>query len=117
MVLSGDARLLRSLGYTVMEARDGDEALRLFEKYHRDIDLVLLDLVMPVLDGKEALRRMRAIDAHPRFLLYTGYDASDILEQDVRDAICGFIHKPCRLDDLSTKIREAIDKDRRQHSP
>ncbi|MBN2030071.1 PAS domain S-box protein [bacterium] len=66
-------RMLEKGGYEVLLANNGREALTLFEKYKNEIDLVLLDLIMPVMGGKETYRRLKEIDPHVLVILTSGY--------------------------------------------
>jgi len=110
LILAGHMRLLKSLGYTVLAAADGEEALDQYKRRHEEIDLVILDLVLPKLSGDEILKRMRHIDDRPKVLLYTGFDDQAILDRKLGDAVDGVMHKPCRIDVLSRKIRETLDQ-------
>jgi PAS domain S-box-containing protein len=103
-------RLLESLGYQVLLARDGKEAVELYKKKREDIDLVLLDIVMPNMGGSEAYDRMKEVNPDIKVLLLSGHtldaQATDMLERGC-DA---FIQKPFNMNKLSGKIREVLDK-------
>ncbi len=102
--------LLEALGYRVIIARDGKEAIEAFGKNHEDIDLVVLDMVMPIMGGGEAYDRMKEINPNIKVLLSSGYsidgEAAEILERGCND----FIQKPFRMNDLSEKIGEILDE-------
>lgn len=108
MVISVGIRILESLGYTVLSARNGQEAVDIYQGNQAKIDLVILDIVMPVMGGGKAFDLIREIDPKAKVLLCSGYslegEASDILNRGCN----GFIQKPFRIDALSAKIREII---------
>lgn len=100
--------MLESLGYTVVEARDGREAVELFRRHPDEIDLVLLDLVMPRLTGEAALGEIRAIDPTVRAVLASGYDESGRIREIVGGGFGGFLQKPFRRQELGEKIEEVL---------
>ena len=100
--------MLVSLGYSVMEARDGQEAVELFRQRHAEIDLVLLDLVMPRLTGEAALAEMRRISPGVRAILASGYDESGRIHEIVAAGFGGFLQKPFRRQDLGEKVAEVL---------
>jgi CheY-like chemotaxis protein len=110
LVLDAGEQMLRRLGYEVLVASSGQEALALFEKNNAKIDMVLLDMVMPGMGGGETYDRMREIDPTVKVLLSSGYsidgEATEILERGCD----GFIQKPFDLGALSQEIREILDK-------
>jgi CheY-like chemotaxis protein len=99
--------ILRRHGYRALAARDGLEAVEAFEHEGGRIDLVILDLTMPRLSGREALRRLRRINPDVRVLFISGYSA-DRLGDDERRHIAGFIAKPYRERDLIQAVQEAL---------
>ena len=101
------ARLLQKLGYQVLEAPSGEEALELFKQKGSEIDLVLLDLIMPGLSGLQTLERLRELDPGVRVLLSSGYGdkAGDKLPPEL-----GFIAKPYTLKFLSQKVAAALQQ-------
>jgi len=108
MVLEVEKELLETLGYEVLTARDGKEAVEVYKKKWDKIDLVLIDMVMPNMGGGEAYDRMKEINPRVKVLLSSGYsidrEAKEILAQDCD----GFIQKPCTIKELSEKIREIL---------
>jgi PAS domain S-box-containing protein len=116
-VLDAGEQMLRRLGYEVLVANSGQEALALYEKNHAKIDMVLLDMVMPGMGGGETYDRMREIDPTVKVLLSSGYsidgEATEILERGCD----GFIQKPFDLGTLSQDVREILDKKKTNKSP
>jgi PAS domain S-box-containing protein len=103
--------VLERLGYTVILAADGLEALNLFRVDPFRIDLVILDLVMPRYGGREALELMRAIRPDLRALFVTGYDDEAARPTGANAVMPGttLLQKPYRVDMLGSYVREALD--------
>ncbi|MGE5700417.1 MAG: PAS domain S-box protein [Deltaproteobacteria bacterium] len=100
--------MLRSLGYGVIEARDGIDALEIFRMRRGEIDLVLLDLKMPGMTGDRAFAEMRRMDPTVRGLLASGYDESGRIRELMAEGFGGFLQKPFRRDELGRKVEEAL---------
>ncbi len=100
--------MLESLGYSVLEAGDGREAVELFRQRHAEIDLVLLDLVMPRLSGERALAEMRRIAPDVRAVLASGYDELGRIDEILASGFGGFLQKPFRRRELGEKIGEVL---------
>lgn len=102
--------LVEALGYNVLVAKNGKEAVEIFKKNRQNIGLVLLDIVMPIMNGGETFDRLRKIDPTVKVLLASGYskngEAKDILERGCN----GFIQKPFRMSELSQKLTEIISQ-------
>jgi CheY-like chemotaxis protein len=103
------AAMLGHLGYRVIEARDGLEAAEAFEKRSAEIDVVLCDLVMPRMDGRETLAALRRIRPGIPSVLASGHDES-MLKPDLRPEISReiFLHKPYQM----AELRKALDQAR-----
>jgi PAS domain S-box-containing protein len=99
---------LGSLGYTVVTARNGVEALALFEEKRREIALVILDLIMPDMGGVETFRRLRDIDPAARVLICSGYAGEGRPEMLLAEGVAGFLRKPYRIGALAASIRQAL---------
>lgn len=108
MIREVEKELLETLGYEVLTARDGKEAVEMYKKKWDNIDLVLMDMVMPNMGGGEAYDRMKEINPRVKVLLSSGYsidrEAKEILARDCD----GFIQKPCTIKELSEKIRKIV---------
>jgi len=109
--------MLRSAGYLVIEARNGIEALELYRARFREIDLVLLDLMMPRMTGEQAFGEMRRIHPEVRGLLASGYDESGRLREIVADGFGGFLRKPFRLRELVGKVEEILGRSEHGEGP
>ncbi|MFO7784644.1 MAG: PAS domain S-box protein [Desulfatiglandales bacterium] len=110
MILEVGRMILEKLGYRVFVARSGQEALDVYSKHKEEIDLVILDMIMPGMGGGEAYDRLKAIDGDVKVLLSSGYSING-LAKEIMDSGCGgFIQKPFAMEELSRKIREVFDR-------
>ncbi len=100
--------MLDTLGYEVIEARDGLEALEIFRHQASEIDLVILDLVMPRMTGEATLERIRRIAPAVPAILISGYDESGRIREIVEAGFGAFLQKPFRRQDLGKKVRELL---------
>jgi CheY-like chemotaxis protein len=102
-------RLLEKVGYTVLLAADGEEALDVFGKYEADIDLVITDLVMPHIGGLELHDTLRDQGKSVLFLFTSGY-AGDADDNGSLDPSLPFVHKPWDVDELLHRVRGLLDR-------
>jgi PAS domain S-box-containing protein len=102
--------ILEMHGYRVLTARNGEEALRLFQQRHAEIDMVLLDLTMPVMGGMECFREMRRIDAAVRVVISSGFSADTTASEVIAEGAMGYVSKPYDIDALARVIREAFER-------
>jgi CheY-like chemotaxis protein len=109
MILDVGKQLLEKLGYRVMVAKHGKEAVAVYEKNKADIDLVILDMIMPGMGGGEVYDRLKEIEPNIKVLLSSGYSING-QAQEILDRGCdGFIQKPFDIKALSRKIRESLE--------
>jgi PAS domain S-box-containing protein len=101
--------LLQSLGYSVLQAKDGAEALEVAAEHRRKIHLLLTDVLMPKMNGRELVEKLTVVDPELRVLLMSAYPESQTFTQSSREVADGFIQKPFSLRDLATKVREILD--------
>ena len=104
--------IIKRLGYRVITAGSGKEALDLYEKQKDEIDLVILDMIMPDLGGGETYDRLKEIDGDVKVLLSSGYSITGQAKKILDRGCIGFIQKPFSMDELSRKMHEALDKDK-----
>jgi two-component system, cell cycle sensor histidine kinase and response regulator CckA len=95
-------------GYRVLEARDGNHALRVFETHPEPIQLVLTDLVMPNIQGVDLAWRLRRARPDLRILLMSGYTDEPVLQHLGRGSVA-FLPKPFTSVELVEKVREVLD--------
>ncbi|MBN1227176.1 MAG: response regulator, partial [Deltaproteobacteria bacterium] len=108
MILDVAEGILKSLGYTVLLANEGREAIEIYHQKGAGIELVVLDIIMPGMSGGETYDRLKEIDPEVRVLLSSGY-SMDGKAKDILNRGCnGFIQKPFNVRDLSIKLKEII---------
>ena len=111
VIVEVGGQLLEKLGYTVIKAYGGEEGIRKYQEKKDNIDMVILDMVMPDIGGSEAYEKIKRIDPEAKILLSSGYSV-DGQATEILDKGCnGFIQKPFSLEALSKKIREILKKD------
>jgi two-component system cell cycle sensor histidine kinase/response regulator CckA len=109
-VRSSARRLLERQGYSVLEARHGADALRIVEESGRPIDLVVTDLVMPEMGGKELAERLRAHRPSLKILFMSGYTEKAIAADGIMPPNTGFVEKPFTVEQLMRRLREILDE-------
>ena len=110
VILEVGKELLEAMGYRVLIAKDGKEAIEVYEKDRDEIDIVLLDMVMPNMSGGEAYDRMKEINPDVKALLSSGYSIDGEATEILKRGCNGFIQKPFEINELSGRIREILDK-------
>ena len=98
------AAALTRAGYTVFEARNGEEAITLFEQHAADIDLLLTDMRMPFMGGAELAKELRGRKAALKLICISGYPGA--LETEAGD----FLAKPFSRDEMLRKVRAVLDR-------
>ncbi|HEU5303066.1 MAG TPA: PAS domain S-box protein, partial [Gemmatimonadales bacterium] len=104
-------RLLEWHGYTVIEARNGVDALTIYENSQTGIDLVLTDLVMPEMGGSELVERIRAHNPEVRVLFMSGYADRPVTDNGSDYDGTGFVEKPFTVETLIRRLREVLDSE------
>jgi PAS domain S-box-containing protein len=103
------AATLQSRGYSVIQAEDGQQAVDIYTREADRIDLVILDLTMPILSGHEAFRHLLALDPRVRVLFASGYAVEQLTELE-KELMAGFVNKPYRPTELILAVEEAIPR-------
>jgi PAS domain S-box-containing protein len=101
--------MLAGLGYTVYVEHDGKSGVDLYRTRQAMIDLVLLDINMPIMGGKQAFEVLRSINPHLRIIIVTGYGREGVETSSFSSQVNGFVQKPFHLEMLATRVREALD--------
>jgi len=101
--------MLEHLGYTVITAADGNEAVELFSEHKDRIDLLILDVIMPKKNGKQVYDEVRRMRPEVKTIFTSGYTADVISSKGMLEEGMHFISKPASLRDLSLKIRDVLD--------
>jgi PAS domain S-box-containing protein len=104
MILEVGRELLEELGYTVLSALSGREALDIFQKNSDKLDLVIMDMIMPGMGGGETFDRLRSINPNIKVLLSSGYSVNGQASKILNRGCDGFIQKPFNLNQLAEKI-------------
>ncbi|MCK4785264.1 MAG: PAS domain S-box protein, partial [Desulfobacteraceae bacterium] len=108
-ILDTGKEMLAALGYKVMVAGSGEQAIEVFKEDHGEIDMVILDMIMPGMGGGEVYDRIKAISPNVKVLLSSGYSIEGQAEKILKRGCDGFIQKPFNIKKLSKKIREIVD--------
>ncbi|TKB28071.1 response regulator [Desulfopila sp. IMCC35006] len=101
--------MLEKLGYTVLAANSPEDAVRLAEQHAKSIQLLLTDVVMPVMNGRDLADLLRAVQPDLQCLFMSGYTDNIITHQDLQDKSLHFLQKPFLIQDLAHKVREILD--------
>ena len=112
MVRSLASRSLREHGYTVLEARHGADAIRQLQSRPSGIDLVITDVVMPEMGGRELGRRLKLMRPSLPVLFISGYTGEDVIQRGLMDPDAPFQQKPFAPEGLARKVREMLDSPR-----
>ncbi len=108
LILDVTSRVLYKMGHKVYTAENGPSSFEIYTKYQSQIDLVILDVMMPEMNGRDVYLHLKAINPDVKVLLSSGYEMTEQV-QEILDLGCsGFIHKPFSIDDLSRKIEELL---------
>jgi two-component system cell cycle sensor histidine kinase/response regulator CckA len=110
MIIKVGEELLQELGYNVIAARSGEEAVKLYNKNRDKIDLVVMDMIMPGMGGGETFDRLKAVNPDVKVLLSSGYSINGQASKILERGCDGFIQKPFNLNQLSEKIRGIVAK-------
>jgi PAS domain S-box-containing protein len=102
-------RVLRSCGYTLLEARNGLEGVRLAEEFTGRLDLLMTDVVMPQLGGRELSVRVSELHPEVKVLFLSGYTDDAVVRHGILEAEVAFLQKPFAPGSLAAKVREILD--------
>jgi two-component system cell cycle sensor histidine kinase/response regulator CckA len=102
------ARVLERAGYRVLQAGEGDEALRVARTHAGPLHLLLTDVVMPGMNGRELGQRMSEERPETRLLYMSAYTEDEVILRGVRVAEVGFLAKPFSLDGLESAVKSAL---------
>ena len=110
MVLDVGIKMLQNLGYTVLHAGGCREAVDIYKENVDKIDMVVIDMIMPLMGGGEAYDRMKEINPKVKVLLSSGYSIDGRATEILNRGCDGFIQKPFGMKNLSQKLQEILDK-------
>jgi two-component system cell cycle sensor histidine kinase/response regulator CckA len=101
--------ILQSCGYTLLEAHDGVEAVRVAERHRGRIDLLLTDVVMPRMSGREVAERVTGLHPETKVLFLSGYTDDAVVRHGILEAEVAFLQKPFLPTSLAAKVRAVLD--------
>jgi len=110
MILDVATNILKTLEYKVLSARNGKEAIKIFGEQHDNIDIIILDMIMPEMSGEQTFYKLKKINPKIKVLLASGYSASEQAKNMLEQGCNGFIQKPFSLKEFSCKIRNILDE-------
>jgi two-component system, cell cycle sensor histidine kinase and response regulator CckA len=108
-VLAVSKTILESLGYKVYGVRDGKEAIALYREKKDEVDLIILDMIMPGLSGGETYDLIRELNPSAKIILSSGYSLNDEAQRIMDKGCHGFIQKPFNVAAISRKVREVLE--------
>ncbi len=111
MIIEVGQGIIENLGYKVLTAKSGKEAIEIYEKTQDKIDMVIVDMIMPEMGGGDTYDKLKEIDPDIKVLLSSGYSVDGQATEILNRGCNGFIQKPFNMTDLSKKIRAILDKD------
>jgi len=110
MIISVNTEILEMLGYEVCAVRSGEKAVELYRSKKDEIDVVILDMIMPGMSGKETFELLRRINPQVPIILSSGYSVTDQATKIMDQGCSAFIQKPFSISDLSKKLRNVLEK-------
>src|SRR5207248_6723465 len=96
-------------GYTIVEARDGIEAVRIAGEHQGQFDLLITDVVLPRLGGREVAERLAVMHPELKVLFLSGYTDDAVVRHGILEAQVAFLQKPFSTASLARKVREVLD--------
>jgi CheY-like chemotaxis protein len=102
------AKFLTSIGYTILEASNGQDAIEILKSKSNEIDLIVLDMIMPVLNGIETYEQIKVMNIECPVIISTGYIKEMELDKMMKDGIAGMIRKPFQMRELSRIVAQSI---------
>jgi nitrogen fixation/metabolism regulation signal transduction histidine kinase len=103
-------KILESQGYATIEAIDGDDAIGVFNTHKEDIDLIILDVVMPGKNGREVLDEITRADPLAKAIFVSGYTGEGVIDKGIHRESVDFLQKPLTIQALLAKVREVLDR-------
>ncbi len=108
MIRDVTAQMLANLGYQVVTAEDGVQALHYYSANRENIDLVIMDMIMPRMGARECFRKFKEINPGVRVILSTGYVNNNRVQEVLNEGMIGFVQKPYQLHELSKVVVDAL---------
>lgn len=108
IIRKSSSRLLQKLGYDVMLAENGKEAIEIYSHHRQKISLILLDQLMPIMDGTETFESLKKIDPDVKVLICSGYSKTKKIEALLANGAVGFVEKPFEISTLASELNAAM---------
>ncbi|WP_299977942.1 response regulator [Desulfobacula sp.] len=108
-ILTIGREICKALGYSVLTVASGEEAIRLYKEKKEEINLVVLDMIMPEMNGLETFLKLKKLNPDIKVLISTGYAIDEKVQKMLRQGCKGYILKPYSVIDFSHKLREALE--------
>ncbi len=102
--------ILQGNGYKIIEAENGEDAIRKFQEHRSAVSLILLDVIMPVKNGREAYEKIKGIEPSVKTIFMSGYTDDIITKKGLLEEGFDLISKPINPDALLRKIRDVLDR-------
>ncbi|MBA4396497.1 MAG: hybrid sensor histidine kinase/response regulator [Syntrophus sp. (in: bacteria)] len=109
VIIEVSREILEMLGYRVWAVRTGQEAIALYKSRKKEIDLVILDMIMPGMSGGDTFDHLKALNPAIKVILSTGYSLTGQAREIMARGCRGFIQKPYKIERLSQKVREVLE--------
>jgi len=109
LIIDVGTQMLEKLGFKVVVARSGPEAVRIYQETQKDIDLVILDVVMPGMNGGAVFDKLKEINDLANVILSSGYSMDGQAKEIMNRGCNGFIQKPFNMHQLISKIKESLN--------
>lgn len=111
MVRSVMVHMLHKLGYRVLTANDGRDAIDLFNQHSTEVDLVIFDMAMPTMSGEELFTNIKRIAPHVKTLLTSGYHERNVIDALMHQGLSGFLPKPFNMSEMQGVIDSILEPD------
>ena len=108
MILQAGKQMMEKMGFSVLLAKSGGEALHIYHDFHERIDMVILDMMMPDMSGAETLDSLKRIKKDVKVLLSSGYGLDEQARELMALGCADFMEKPFSMGDLLQKIRSVL---------
>ncbi len=103
-----EKRILEKCGYTVLAVKNGREAIQHYEQHKEEIDLIVLDMIMPEMGGRECFYKLKEINSNVKIVITTGYKTDAIITGFIKEGVSGVIEKPFNLYNFTKEIYRAL---------
>ncbi|MGL1934446.1 MAG: MASE1 domain-containing protein [Fibrobacterales bacterium] len=102
------SHMLKDLGYSVISAYNGAEAVKLYEEHCNTVDIILLDMIMPVMNGRDAFPKLKEIKSDCKVIVTTGFSPDGSMTDLKKSGVCAFLRKPFKLHELSETMNKYL---------